>query len=310
MEVAFVERSLLKSRLVAHLPASDLRKSSHWQYYTSGRVINPTGDVSGVLGFGTRVPRSIYRRLAHSALQRYLLGWNHPVFYSESFAAATRICALQGRLVDMDVLRHCFTIDLLRHWHERIGRPETLCVIGDGQANLVTATLHAGLYRKVISVNLADVLLNDLDLLLASEIVAEGEIQLIETPMDLDRVLTDPAIKLGLVCADQANLLRGAMIRLFVNISSFQEMTPAIVSEYFEIIRSNFASLYCCNRESKVLQGGESLVFAAYPWGNAKIMLDELCPWHQRFYASRPPFVRPYDGPTRHRFATWDPDLD
>lgn len=205
----------------------------------------------------------------------------------------------------MDVLRHCFTIELLKAWHGRLGSPRELCVIGDGQANLVTAGIHSRLYRKIISVNLADVLLNDVGLLLNGGVVTEREIHLVESRDDLENALSDPGAKLLLVCADQANLLRDSSIGLFANIASFQEMTPSIVDEYFDIVRSNRAKLYCCNRETKVLPGGETLVFEHYPWGECEILMDERCPWHQRFYATRPPFIRTYDGPTRHRFASW-----
>lgn len=210
----------------------------------------------------------------------------------------------------MDVLRHCFTVELLQQWQDRLHRPEGLCVISDGRANLVTGTLHARLYRKVLSVNLADVLLNNLDLMLADGFLLDREVCLVESIEDLDRVWNDPLIKVGLLCADQADLIRGRFPGLFVNIVSFQEMAPGIVANYFEIIRSNRATLYCCNRERKVLPGGETLVFAEYPWEGARILMDERCPWHEQLYATRPPFLRSYDGPMRHRIATWKAESD
>lgn len=298
-------RTELKTAIAAHLPDSDRRKSSHWQHYTSDRALDAQGDIAGVWGFGTRVPRTAHRQMAHYLLQRLLLGPRNPVFQTSAYAAAMHYCRTQGRIADMDVLRHCFTLELLRLWHDRLGHPTRLCVIGDGQANFVTATLCADRYHKILSVNLADVLLNDLDLLLASRCLDEAELRLIETHADLEDFLQDPVARVGLICADQADLLSAAPIDLFVNIASFQEMTPEIVADYFRIISKSGAALYCCNREEKVLPGGESLIFNQYPWGTAQVLLDELCPWHQRFYATRPPFIRAYDGPTRHRLVTW-----
>lgn len=298
-------RTALRAAIAAHLPESDRRKSSHWQHYTSNRAIDAQGEVAGVWGFGTRVPDSFHRKAAHALLQRQLLGWKNPVFNSAAYRAARSYCNAQGRIVDMDVLRHCFTLELLGMWHNQLGRPTRICVIGDGQANFVTAGLYAERYQKIFSVNLADVLLNDLDLLLTCGRLTENELRLIEAPSDVLLFLQDPVARVGLICADQTELINAAQVELFVNIASFQEMTPEIVADYFDMIRDSGAALYCCNREEKVLPGGEALIFDQYPWGTAQILLDEHCPWHQRFYATRPPFFRPYDGPTRHRLATW-----
>ena len=45
-------------------------------------------------------------------------------------------------------------------------------------------------------------------------------------------------------------------IDLFINIASFQEMEPDILSNYFEIISSNKSILYHCNRHAKTLSEG------------------------------------------------------
>ena len=63
-------------------------------------------------------------------------------------------------------------------------------------------------------------------------------------------------------------------------------------------------AFYCCNREEKRLPDGTITRFADYPWrGSDRVLVDERCPWHQRHYRFRPPFYRPFDGPTRHRLA-------
>ena len=79
-----------------------------------------------------------------------------------------------------------------------------------------------------------------------------------------------------------------------------QEMTPKILHNYFEIIKSNKSYFYCCNREYKKLPEGEELIFKDYPWGNCKIIFSEDCSWHQKFYTSRPPFIGKYDGNVKH----------
>jgi hypothetical protein len=60
---------------------------------------------------------------------------------------------------------------------------------------------------------------------------------------------------------------------------------------------------YCCNREEKTLPDGSIIRFADYPWGRNSMIIDELCPWYQQYLSSKPPFHRPFDGPTMHRLV-------
>ncbi len=50
----------------------------------------------------------------------------------------------------------------------------------------------------------------------------------------------------------------------------------------------------------KVDRGGEESYFENYPWGNIKKILNEDCPWHQKFYQFKYPFIRKYDGNIKH----------
>ena len=77
-------------------------------------------------------------------------------------------------------------------------------------------------------------------------------------------------------------------------------MVPDEVNEYFEIIKDNKSKLYCCNRQYKKLPGGEELYFEKYPFSNSKKIFWEDCPWHQKFYSLRPPFIRNYEGNHKH----------
>lgn len=93
-----------------------------------------------------------------------------------------------------------------------------------------------------------------------------------------------------------------------VNVASMQEMNPEEIARYFAFMRGRTQYFYCCNRERKVLPDGTVTEFAGYPWRAADgVLLDELCPWHQWFVSSRPPFFRRYDGAIRHRLARLAP---
>ena len=89
-------------------------------------------------------------------------------------------------------------------------------------------------------------------------------------------------------------------IELFINIAAFQEMTTNEISEYFEIIKNNKSKLYCCNREYKKLPGGEESYFDKYPFSNSKKIFWEDCPWKQKFYSLKPPFIHKYNGNSKH----------
>ena len=52
--------------------------------------------------------------------------------------------------------------------------------------------------------------------------------------------------------------------------------------------------------DKKKLSGGEVLKFDDYPWGNGKIIFEENCPWHQKYYSFRPNFIHKYDGNIKH----------
>lgn len=91
---------------------------------------------------------------------------------------------------------------------------------------------------------------------------------------------------------------------IFVNIASMQEMNRKVISKYFQIIRDQKQPtyFYCCNRRSKELPDGTIINFDDYGWLNSdEILVDELCPWHQRFPTTRPPFIKRFDGPIQHR---------
>ena len=94
-------------------------------------------------------------------------------------------------------------------------------------------------------------------------------------------------------------------IDLFINIASFQEMDYSEIFNYFDIMKNNKSILYCCNRENKKLPCGEEISFHKYPWNNSKIIFWEDCPWHQRFYTSKFPFIKKYDGNVIHCMANF-----
>jgi len=123
---------------------------------------------------------------------------------------------------------------------------------------------------------------------------------------------------------EKLDMLSNSKFDVAVNIASMQEMTNATVDRYFRFLRSNLNPnnlLYCLNRDSKTLIGGEITEFLQYPWQKGdRNLLDEDCPWY-RYYFSRGapgigkyifgvrlPFVNLFDGTHHHRLSIMETD--
>jgi putative sugar O-methyltransferase len=231
---------------------------------------------------------------------------------------ADEITTRQGRAYDLDVLRQSLTLAFLRdHFPNALSPRATACVIGDGFASMTALLLASGSANRVVLINLTKTLLVDLWYLKLwmGEEVFESSVDLATDDENLARALAKPATNeagWGRVVAIQASdrkLLRNCPVDIALNIASMQEMNPQVIAAYFDDLRAIASQrqlvFYCCNREEKTLPDGTVTRFAAYPWHEGdQILVDELCPWHQKYYAFRPPFYRSYDGPIRHRLLT------
>lgn len=295
--------------------ANQSQKSSHWTKLTSQFSVK-NGKVSGISGFSPRSARFLFLTYYyHSFLQ--LLNFRNflDVYSSRWYGIVDSVLARQRRSLDNDAYRHVCTFLFLER-HIPLADIHTLCVIGDGQANFVSPILASNPFSKVISVNLPEILLNDLELIVQSG-TPVSSISLCTKQDDLRHAFQDQTTKLVLVPASSSHILFNQPIDLFVNIASFGEMTSDTIAQYFSIVKSsvNGAYLYCCNRLEKHLDHSEITVFDNYPWeGYDRIYCDEPCPWHQHFYTTRfkkifpiPTLHRPYDGQINHRLVRYPP---
>jgi hypothetical protein len=120
--------------------------------------------------------------------------------------------------------------------------------------------------------------------------------------------------------ADSLDALDTARFDLVINVCSMQEMDYDSIGGYFSLMRRTMHAenlFYCCNRERKVLPGGEVIELAAYPWVDRdQVLIAEPCPWHNytliwgrpkkgpKVLGLRLPFVGYYDGTISHRLVT------
>ena len=83
--------------------------------------------------------------------------------------------------------------------------------------------------------------------------------------------------------------LDGQTFDLVINVASMQEMNQNTINQYFKFIRSHInqeSLFYCCNREEKVLPGGETIKFLEYPWHDMdKLLLDGTPQFYKHYFS-------------------------
>ena len=280
--------------LEINLSKSDNQKSSCWKHELDG------ADYYNIylnIGFGGYTKIKLHKIPIHFLFQRLIFG--NKIFKTKEYHVFKKMCYLQNRQLDVDVIRHIFNFNLLNK-HNLL--KNNICLIGDGKANFVGGLLVMNKKDiKIFSINLTEVLIHDYLMIRNINLIDDESIIVVKNEKDLDT----PNKKLFLIDASNSHLLKNKNINLFVNLSSMQEMRPEIVEDYFQIIKSNSAYFYCENRKYKKLIGGEELIFSQYPWGNCRTILSGDCPWHERCYSSKPPFIGKMDGPYKHALVKY-----
>ena len=277
---------LIIKKLVDNIKETNLDKSSHWQKYL-GENSNYLNEFKQ-FGFGSYTKKSP-KNVAQNLLGKIIFG--NKVFKTNTFKKYKLIFDKINRFIDVDTIRHIFTFEKIK----KICNPKSICIIGDGKINGVLGAHLTYPYSKIYSVNLSETLINDYLIIKKINTVLKDTVELVD---DINFKNTDKI--LCLVPSNFKRFLLNKNIDLFISMASFQEMTTNEVSNYFEIIKNNNSKLYSCNREYKKLPGGEELYFDRYPWENSKKIFWEDCPWHQKFYSLRPPFIHDYDGNVKH----------
>ena len=276
----------INKKLHDNIEKTNLNKSSHWKKYLPENA--DYQNQFNHLGFGANTKKGILKNI-HNILTKIIFG--NDIFKTNTYSSYKSVFDKTNRYIDYDTIRHIFTFEKLKEYIN----PKSICIIGDGRLNGVLGAHLTFPLAKIYSVNLSEVLISDNIILNETNIDLKDSVTLIE-----DLNLSVKEKKLTLVPSNLKKILLNKNIELFINIASFQEMTPFEVSEYFEIIKKNKSKLYCCNREYKKLPDGEELYFERYPFSNSKKIFWEDCPWHQKFYSLRPPFIHNYVDNVKH----------
>ena len=283
----YIMEDLIIKKLINNIKETNKNKSSYWEEYLKEDLdfLNE----SEFHGFAGNYTKKSLKNIAHSLLIKIIYG--NQIFKTETYSKYKSIYDKIDRFVDSDTIRHIFTFEKIK----RYLNPKKICIIGDGKLNAVLGAHLTFPLSKIYSINLSEILINDYLILQKTHTNLKNSVELID---DLNFIETGK--KLSLIPSNFKNKLLDKKIDLFINIASFQEMTINEIDNYFEIIKNNNSKLYCCNREYKKLSGGEELYFEKYPWANASKNFWEDCPWHQKNYSLRPPFIHNYAGNVKH----------
>jgi len=277
---------IIIKKLINNIYETNKNKSTYWQKHLkeSSNFLNQFEH----LGFGAYTKKS-FKNIGYNFLTKIIFG--NKIFETDTYKEYKLIFDKKNRFIDVDTIRHIFTFEKIK----KILNPKTICIIGDGKLNGVLGAHITYPKAKIFSVNLSEVLINDYLIVKKLDANLKNSIELVD---NADFIVTDKI--LHLVPSNLKNFLLNKKIDLFINIASFQEMTPDEINKYFEIISNNKSKLYCCNREYKKLYGGEELHFDKYPWSNSKKIFWENCPWHQKYYSLQFPFIHNYAGNIKH----------
>lgn len=289
--------------------------SSHWKFYHSDFSYNE-GQMKGIQGFGgNRLPYGGLRKWIHQFLQKpYRNMASDFGSFEKVDQCANIITNKQNRAYDLDVLRQSITLSFLKNkCPNQLNGQSTVWVIGDGFASMTSLILANRFAKRVVLVNLTKTLLVDLYYLRLwlGEKKFDKMVKLhtlTSSEDDISKEDNSEDFEIIAIQASDYNLLEKYNADLVINIASMQEMNPEYIAKYFSEIRkakkSNDVLFYCCNRVEKVLPDGTLTRIGEYPWlPEDDILVNELCPWHQKYYEFSIPMYKKYDGPIQHRLV-------
>ena len=301
------------SHLAGKQHEKDEKSSSFWdEHHSSFNFKEVRFEGLSMLGSEARTFTNVQAAWHHIFQTPFRIMARNFLDFKTVNVAAKNILSKQDKGYSMDVLRQVITLSYLNS-KGVVKDKGTSCVIGDGYATMTSLLLEHN-RQRVILVNLSKTLLVDihyLKLLLKNNF--NTDVMLVSNKNDMEAALLKENNKPSVIVVEAVNhqLIQLCPIDLTINIASMQEMNPEVVEEYFADIsiaaKQHSSIFYCCNREEKILNDGEILKFRDYPWHLAsQILDDEICPWHQKYYSTKPPFYHNFDGDHYHRLVKFE----
>jgi hypothetical protein len=300
--------------LISRVNIEDPAASSHWQKYHSNFEVN-NGLVKGIEGFGSNeISYKGLGKLFHLFFQTRYRIWALKsfkrllIFFKFDYINSV-ILKKQNKGYSLDCLRQTLSLSfLLEKVPSAFSNKSSILVIGDGFASMTNLLWSTKSANTIILINLTKTLLVDLLHIkkILNSIDFNNNVFLIsenEKLNDIENLISNSNKKILLIEAKNHIFLDYLSFNLVINIVSMQEMNIEVIKEYFDHIqKKENIYFYCCNRKEKLLPDGTVTRINEYPWrSNDKIIVDQLCPWHQEYYSFSRPFYRKYDGPIIHQ---------
>jgi hypothetical protein len=296
--------------------------SSHWREFSCNFKIEV--DTDGLpsemvgYGFGDLEMRSLpYQALSLGAVLVKMAVLANRMDLIRMIVVAWPLSRRMGLSFTQDAFRQVCSLTLIKQNLSKVQqqKPIRVLIIGDGYGFLASLFKETFPNSRIVLVDLGKVLLFQAyycqrahPTRVHRSVLEDGWNSMDEGRCDFVYCPTECLSKVSHVSYDVA-----------VNIASMQEMTTNAVANYFLFLRKHMNTdglFYCCNRERKVLVGGEIQEFTRYPWYSEDVhLVDERCPWH-KYYLSfstssngpkllgcRVPLMNYFDGPTWHRLT-------
>jgi putative sugar O-methyltransferase len=248
-----IVRSLYEQYYVSNEPIEGA--SSHWRQYAGQFTVevDETGVIRNLARRGVRQCTVVGsdRFFDRATVFTHLVAQRERQRTWQAWREMKRVCGTMGADPTFDAFRQACSLGLIRRYLPPIEKCRVL-IIGDGHELLAALVKQVWPNAQVTLVDLGRTLLFQTVNLQrafprAHHVLAGTD----SFRADMD----------FLYCAaDHLSALEPATFDLAVNIASMEEMTPETVGRYFTFLRRHMAPVhlfYCCNRERKVLPGGE-----------------------------------------------------
>jgi len=229
---------------------------------------------------------------------------------------AHRVCKAMSIHFSYDCFRQMCDLELIVKYMPAVMRVQprlTIMMIGDG-CGFLSALIKSIMPNSIV-------ILVDIGKTLFFQVVnLQRVFPKLKHVLVTDIANNDPCIDFLYCPVDKLEKLDNRLsLDITINICSMGEMNAHTIERYFAFLRHNSKKenlFYCCNRELKVLPGGEVSEFRKYPWSNRDLVLVDGKPsWYKfflnypnsrkglRLFGFRIPFVNYFDGEIFHRLV-------
>ena len=156
------------------------KKSSHWKKNIKNK--QSFLNFKENYGYGQYKEYNKFYETYHSLMQTLIFGRGLKEF--NEYKLIKHYYKKFNRQVECDVVRHIFTFNLLNKF--RLLK-DNVAVIGDGKANFILGSKIINPSIKLFSINLPELLINDLLIINQSNIFSHEEICVVKEEADLEK---------------------------------------------------------------------------------------------------------------------------